>query len=639
VAGAPLTGMGEIHLKPPYHYQARIDVRGTEAAELPQLPEAARSTVVVEGRATVAARLQGTLDPWKLDTSGTASIAGLKIDVLKLQDISLTWEGDGDRIMVKDLRAQLEGGKVTGKAVVPLRPTVAGSGDLTLKDVDVGELLKRQNLPLPVEGKADGVVKGTIPAAEPGQERPVSVAVDLKASRLLVQGIEADGLQGKLNYADGELAYDLEAKTLGGRLQVEGKVPREVHEGQEVKGGTLKLQGARLEWLSGLFKVRADEFPLSGLADATLTFRHKGPDRALVGTGHFQVTDVTWEAMDWLPNLQGDLELTRERLLVSEATGTLAQGIVRGRMGLALKPGIPSWFVLNLDRAEASRLLAPWPAFRDAVHGSVDVELRGRFGSEWTATGVVVMNRGKVAGIEANSWRLPLAIAHVAATGRGRLELRDGGGELAQGHSTLRATYRWGGEHRLEGALRFTNMNLRGVLHEATERTYLGGGRMTGRVDFAAPGLASLNDLNAVLDATLAQPQPSGLPVLKQLSPVLRISTSSSFQSGKVRARLSHGVVRFERLVLEGGPGDLSITGTVTTRGRLDLDVRANLPSLVLNTNALGMVGVRLPVQAAVPGRMLNRAPPLANRNMRLQVTGTLRDPTVRILPLSLLGA
>jgi hypothetical protein len=281
-------------------------------------------------------------------------------------------------------------------------------------------------------------------------------------------------------------------------------------------------------------------------------------------------------------------------------------------------------------------LLAPWPALKEEVQGSVDVQLRGTFGQEWTAHGVVAMNRGKVAGIEATGWRLPVSLTYVPEEGRGRLDVRDGSGELAKGHTAARATLRWGDECRLEGSLQFTRVDLGSVFHQAMETAHLGGGRLTGRLDFSAVNMASLDDLSAVLDGTLAQAQPQGMPILKQLGTMLRLSTSSSFQSGKVRARLSHGIVRFERLTLEGGPGDLSITGTVTTQGRLDLDVRANMPSVLLNTNTLGMVGVRLPVQASVPGRLINRINPFSgNRLMHMHVTGTLREPTVRVVPMS----
>jgi hypothetical protein len=153
-------------------------------------------------------------------------------------------------------------------------------------------------------------------------------------------------------------------------------------------------------------------------------------------------------------------------------------------------------------------------------------------------------------------------------------------------------------------------------------------------MDFSGRGLRSINDLSATVDARLSQAQGLGLPGLEGLLPVLRLSPSTSFQRGHLRARLTRGQIHFDRLALSGGPGDVVITGNMATTGRLNLDVRANLRSFLLNTNALGMAGVNLPVQVAVPGRFMNNTP-LAARWLTFHVTGTTRSPTVQVQPLS----
>src|SRR5262249_24765143 len=147
---------------------------------------------------------------------------GLKVQEFRLEDVKLAWQLDEDRLTVKDVRARLYGGTVTGNAVVPLHDKAAGNVDLSLKGIDIGRLVKDlQPEPLPIEGKADGVVKGKIPPAPPGKERPVTLALDLKAPELKVQGIAADAVQGTLRFEGEDLVYQLQAKTLGGRLEVE----------------------------------------------------------------------------------------------------------------------------------------------------------------------------------------------------------------------------------------------------------------------------------------------------------------------------------------------------------------------------------------------------------------------------------
>src|SRR5205823_1910746 len=121
-----------------------------------------RPPVKVTGRATLTATLSGTGKPFHLDASGTARATGLKLEEqkfrVKFEEIRLGWETDLERLKVKDLKTRLYGGEVTGGAVVPLGEKAAGSVDLTLKDIDVGKLLKEAYVGLPIEGTAAGKV-------------------------------------------------------------------------------------------------------------------------------------------------------------------------------------------------------------------------------------------------------------------------------------------------------------------------------------------------------------------------------------------------------------------------------------------------------------------------------------------------
>jgi hypothetical protein len=190
----------------------------------------------------------------------------------------------------------------------------------------------------------------------------------------------------------------------------------------------------------------------------------------------------------------------------------------------------------------------------------------------------------------------------------------------------------------VEGKLQFANVDLRKLLRESADAAYLGGGKITGRLDFTGPGLGSLEDLTATLEARLAQTQALEFPVLRQLSPILGVSRSTSFQKGDLRARLARGVARVERLSLEGGPADLFLTGTVTPQGRINLDVHARTRATGLSLAALRVAGIQLPLQGTMPGRLLTQANTfLSSRLIHLRVTGTVSAPTVQVMVLELL--
>jgi hypothetical protein len=104
------------------------------------------------------------------------------------------------------------------------------------------------------------------------------------------------------------------------------------------------------------------------------------------------------------------------------------------------------------------------------------------------------------------------------------------------------------------------------------------------------------------------------------------------FQHGEVRARMSGGAARLDRLTLEGNAFRLFVEGTVTAEGRLDLTATAHtardLPPGILSR--LG--GARLPAETA---RTLGDV--LSSFLIHVRVTGTVDQPAYQIQPLPVL--
>src|SRR5262249_30653966 len=125
-----------------------------------------------------------------------------------------------------------------------------------------------------------------------------------------------------------------------------------------------------------------------------------------------------------------------------------------------------------------------------------------------------------------------------------------------------------------------------------------------------------------------------------QVAPFLypALSSGSTFQNGDLRAHLSNGVIRVQHLALQGSTAQVLVEGTVTLSGRLSLEVTANTSQLVANPSLLRWLGLRLPAAGPVPvGVLLEVSTYLANRLVHLRVSGTVRQPSVQVEPLSLL--
>jgi hypothetical protein len=329
------------------------------------------------------------------------------------------------------------------------------------------------------------------------------------------------------------------------------------------------------------------------------------------------------------------VRVDRGRLRFGDISGLAAGGMLRGQVVVNLEPGRRSFLTLTLSGADARRLLAPFGA-EEVLEGSVDVRLRTRVGPEWVGSGEVVVGRGTLFGIAVRDLRLPLSW-HFAPGGRGILRLSDAMGQSSQGRLSGRAELTWGGESRLDGTVRFLNVDIGELLSKFSERRVVGG-QATGRVTLGGRNLNSVHDVTATVEATLAQTQAFQMPVLRQLAPFVLRGQSANvlFTAGDFRATLAGGVVRIQRLALWGDVARVYVEGTVTLQQRLDLNVVA-VTNVITVTPALARV-LQLPLASSLPVTLLQEASlALANVTVRLHVGGTIRAPAIQFNPVPLL--
>jgi hypothetical protein len=160
-------------------------------------------------------------------------------------------------------------------------------------------------------------------------------------------------------------------------------------------------------------------------------------------------------------------------------------------------------------------------------------------------------------------------------------------------------------------------------------------------VDIGGSEVRSANDLTADVSATLSDTQALQLPVLRQIAPFIGLGQSALvFNKGTIKGRLSGGVFRIREFSLESAIAQLFVSGSITTVGRLDLDVIARTNSLG-NVNPVLLTAIlkRIPAVGPIPvGLIANLTELLSNRVIDLSVTGTTASPVVSVKPLRILS-
>ena len=626
----PVVGDAVAELVEPYRYPARLDLRHGDLAALHRLVPELRPGLDLEGKFALAAELHGTLKPFTCAASGSGRVSPLRLEEVRIDQADFRWEGDGQGFCIRPLAADLYGGRLTGEIRVPLAAGQAAGAELRFDDLDLSALSRDvPGLPFEVDGRAAGTLRATFGPGAPD----LTAQIDLRAEQLRVQGLPGEELRATIRYRRSAVEYRCEGQALGGRFLLHGRLPARGTTGDSSTGGRLRMEEIDLARLGTVLGVGQTLERLGGRAELEVAFRHERPDGLPAGSGRFVLNRLTWDNVEWASGLRGELSVDPQQLRLGNLTGTLGQGLLQGQLCVDFRRPERSWFTLNLQQVEAGRLLAPWPAWAARVQGPVELRLRGTLGREWRADGRLSLARGRVGGVEVADLQAPVDLAFVPRFGRGQFNLREGGAQLALGRATARVSLDWGASTRLEGQLRCFNVDLRTLLRQASELNQVGGGRVSGRIDFGAADLRSFDDLTASIDASFAQTQLLELPVLRQLIPYLVPGQASSpiFSSGNLRAHLNQGVVRIQRLTLTGTLLQLLLEGTITSQGRLDLSVTAS------NGRSDRSGDFRLPA-GPVPLAVLRQATSLlANRLIRLHLGGTVRGPVVQVEPLPLL--
>jgi hypothetical protein len=661
--GAPVGGAGDLGLTAPYRFNGKLELAKGDLASLERLAPEFRPPVAVAGRFGVTAEAQGTLSPMAVKTTGTGTGEDLKVERLRVGRLNFHWAMTGGRLRLSDVQARLYGGKMTGSAEVPLRADEAGSINMAFADVDLGDLMRDvPAVPVKLAGKAGGKVEGKLTAAAGGRPRDFDANIDLSAPRLRVQSFEADRLTGTVSYRNGAGAYHLKGHLFGGTFDLDGRFPPRPAsgtapapsslrplfggEGLGVRGqappppeGRLRLEGAQLGLVWPTLGLGQTLGPLQGRLDVQLDFRHEGPFRLPVGTGSIVVSRLRWDMTELAPRLRADVALAGFEVRLRNLSGTVANGDLRGQALLNLLAFDRSWFNLGLDQADLARLLAPWPSLASSVQGAIDARLRGTLGREWSGGGTVVLSRGKVAGVDVSEWRLPLTFAFAPSQARGQVDVPETSAQVGRGRLTGRGSFGFGAGTHLEGGLRFYGVDLRALVPPSSGLSQVGSGQASGRIDFGGHDVRSLNDVTATVDASFSQAQAFQMPILAQLAPMIAPGQSSAtFQSGDLRGRLAGGLFRIERLGLTGRTLTLFADGTVTTEGRLNLQVTAMTGRIGVSPSLLRLFGLRIPAVGPIPVGLILQVTDLLSRNtIHLRVGGTVRSPTIQVEALPLL--
>ncbi|HYH64191.1 MAG TPA: AsmA-like C-terminal region-containing protein [Urbifossiella sp.] len=630
IEGIAVTAAGTLGLTGTFPVDATVKAAGASVTDLRKLVPELKLPVPVEGSLNAEARLTGTLSPTAINSSGRITATDLTLNKSATNHLDVRWELDPERLRITQLKAGLFGGTVDGKLDYPLAADRGGSFDLAFKDFDAAQARAFvPDFPVRVTGAVTGKVAGTIPPAKDGA-RVGNLDVDLTAPKMTVQGFPAEKLVGKATARNGALEYSLEGHTLGGTFEVKGRYPgAKADPAPKATRGSARLRNLDLSRLGSALGVEGLR-PLQGRVDVTFDYDNDLSS----GAGRVSIRGLRWGGEATADDLDAVLLLNDGQLELRDLRGYMAGGIIRGRARVKLDDPGRNFLSLTLDRANATKLLAPFGEAGAALQGNVSLVVRGSFGRTARLTGTATLDRGSVGGAGVVGLRVPFEVTAGAAGGR--LTVREATALAGAGRTTGAVTVDWGvgAGVQVNGRVQMFDVPVAALAPGLSENSFVGTGRLTGRFDVSGQNVRSAADLKGNLIAVLNGASAQEIPLLRQAVPYLNpVGAGRAFQTGDVRATLSGGVLRVQRLALANPTTQLFADGSITlSNNRLDLDVVAHTGQIGPDVRGLRLLGLRLPTIGPVPVALIQDVTQyLSNRTVRLTISGTVANPAVRV--------
>jgi hypothetical protein len=446
-----------------------------------------------------------------------------------------------------------------------------------------------------------------------------------RTAMLQFRGLNATADRWPLRGIEGELTFRQRRLDIAAKGKFQQAVVR--FTGQAILGerlwedpslkGELEVRELELRKLASLLPLRSIRTDVRGFATARLDVTATGPAWEPSGKGRVTVRELAWGADRLSETVQCGVALDDGVLQVDDLAARLAGGEVRANLSLDLRNRRQGTFSLRADRLELAALTRPWSRKLPEMRGRVSLALRGSLGQQWRTSGSITLDNGELASVPLELRRAALDATFVPRNGNleGRLQLASA--ELASGRLTGQMKARWSGRLELEGALRLRRAQIRELARATDQLRNQLSGRLDGRVDFKGTDIDSLESMEGTFEARLFQTQALSLPVLEALAGSLGVGAPSSERFGETVASgdFRRGILHLDRMTMESPQAKLSIDGTVTRRGRLDLDVTADTAQLAAAGVALGFLR---------PLDFLRR------RLLFLHVGGSIRSPIVQ---------
>lgn len=589
----------------------------------------------VSGGGSVEVSLDRITDPKAWTATARISAASVRVDTLFFESPSIQAKLASGVVSVTEATTRAAGADVMVQGFLHLDQQLTFDASWSARGLDLERLARKlPDLRDAIGPKGTLDLKGTLT----GALVPMTVGgtAEIATTRpLTLRGLPIRSLRAELDATPERLRVAVRGRTLDGSVQVEGSVP--LRQEQPVRA-TVRLVNLQLRAIARDLRLGRELEALDGQINGNFQLQRQ-PDGNFVGDGELRLAQLTWEGKLLARGLQAFPNFDGTQVRFNRLNGSVGDGQLAGTIVVRPEAVLRGYTNVRLSGCNLQQLAVVVPGLAKQVRGRVDVQLRAQLGNRFNGTLELTSSQLRLGAFELFDLNIP-ANWEYDPVGMKRLSFTEARAQAGLGRVTARASIDYDSAIRLSGDLRFIEVELRNLLRGLGEGQQFGAGRASGRIEFEAAQLRSLNDLTATVQARLPQFQALQFPVLRAIAPYLPLgqTPNTAYREGEFKANLAKGVLRVQKLALQGTNANLFIDGTVTTQGRLGLNVVATTGQIGPPEGVLGLLRLRLPNVGPVPiGLIQDVTQLLSNRSVHLRIAGTVQTPTITVEPLPLL--
>ncbi len=638
LSGQPFRARGGLDLSAPFRYDAKIDVKGWEIAEILRFVPGVPMPSPVSGILDLRGDAEGALQPFEIKTQGNARINKARSGPAPLGTVLFQWTTDHDDISITGLEVFAYGGKLKGEARIPTRPGRSMEVTATLNGIDVAALsstfLDRK---VALSGKADGSLKLDMPL----DASTINADLSLTSPNLTVrerpaEGISVRSLRVTAVAQGGTVDYEATAETLGGKLRFHGSAPLNGDLTKPLAEAEMLAVGFRLQDAWKGLGVTGGLAHLKGVGAFDTNLRASIRPFRLWSNGTFELRELSFGGIPTNGNLRAVASFSPTSWRLDQFQGELLGGLASGEAHGEMRPGgsKTAMFDFKVDRASLARMAAGVPSIAREVEGFGSLRLSGRFEEALMANAEILVPRGKAFGMPISDLRFPTEFELNPATGFGSVRARQWSARIAGGSVRGNAVLRLGGERSFQSDVQFTGVDIEVLSRLHSNGKHSASGKVSGKVSLNGPNIEKVASTRGKFDLDLDDASLVEMPVFKELDRFLGSARGGGlFEDGDAQGTLYNKTLFIEQLTLRGRLLQVHATGTMTLDGDLNLEVLVNT-NQVIPQSGLALVGI-IPGLGQVLGRgeeaFIRVANFLENRLLKFRVTGTLDSPTVQL--------